>query len=201
MANPIDLSNREALLQSATTSLSSKVCVSSLWLSKRGREWFQHRHSENILQSEDKICVLALFPYCNDMYSACREEYKPHCFVLHVLALHIVLTLNVLMLKLCLLWYTCAHIFTHHLYWFPCFECRVECVDAKIVLALILYLCTHFHTPFILVSSLRMPVHVGVFVCGGVCVYVGWREWLKQCEEILTRMTNPIHLSNRGSTS
>ena len=37
-----------------------------------------------------------------------------------------------------------------------------ECVDAKIVLALI-YLCTLFHTPFTLMSSLWMPGHVGVY--------------------------------------
>ena len=44
-----------------------------------------------------------------------------------------------------------------------------ECVDAKIVLALI-YLCKLFHTPFTLVSSLRMPGQTVVCVCGG-CAY------------------------------
>ena len=44
-----------------------------------------------------------------------------------------------------------------------------KCVDAKIVLALI-YLCTLFHTPFILVSSLRMPGHVGC-ACVCTCIY------------------------------
>ena len=43
-----------------------------------------------------------------------------------------------------------------------------ECVDAKIVLALIyLYMYTLFHTPFTLASSLRTPGHVGVYVCRG----------------------------------
>ena len=57
---------------------------------------------------------------------------------------------------------------------YPCFVLHVlaihisphfECVDAKIILVLaLIYLCTLFHTPFTLVSSLQMPGHVGVYL-------------------------------------
>ena len=58
-------------------------------------------------------------------------QYVSAYRISHILALFcmcllytFVLTLNVVMLKLSLLWYTCAHFFTHYLHLWPHFECQ-----------------------------------------------------------------------------
>ena len=78
-------------------------------------------------------CELAICKFRNGAKwrgggAKCLAFYKPYpWFVLHVLAIHVVLPLNVLMLNGPPLWYTCAYFFRHYLHSNPHFECRDTC--------------------------------------------------------------------------
>ena len=77
------------------------------------------------LQSEDKICVLALW----HITMICTLPIGEWRSVSHILTLFCICMLYTFVLtcvdaKIVLVWYTCAHFFTHHLHLCPYFKCR-----------------------------------------------------------------------------